>query len=70
MPHDIAAPMTSRAMDAIRAALRHRRLANDQRRLQHFYLEHNLDEPAQAARLAMLAHLRDACGQWRRAIGM
>lgn len=55
---------------AIREAGRLRRLARGERHVIDFYVEHNLTEEARATRQSMLGHLRDACANWRAALGI
>jgi membrane protein required for beta-lactamase induction len=57
-------------MAAIREVSRLRRLARGERHLIDLYVEHNLTEQARAMRLSLLGHLRDACQNWRAALGI
>ncbi len=63
-------PTVLQRMTAMRESHRQRRLALAQRRLWLFYVEFNLFEQALECRQLMLAHLRSACQQLRRTLGM
>jgi len=64
------APSHNNRTTAAREAFRQRRLADRERRLAQFYLEHNLLSDAQQSRTVMLGHLRSACEQWRLILGI
>ena len=66
----LTAPAVQQNLAAAREAFRSRRLASHQAQLHNFYVEHNLFDEARWSRALMLDHLREACRQWRSALGI